>query len=109
VYHEGRPLGVAAMDVPCDRIEHRIMLALCADEVPRALLNANGRVIAASSVPPAPGARLTEPSRVHGSDGRAPDEAKAEAAATGPASEALSRLCELTGWTTVPLSAPRPR
>ncbi|GAA0316153.1 cache domain-containing protein [Actinoallomurus spadix] len=82
VHHDTRPLGVAALDVPCDRLERRIMPALCAEPSPRALLNPDGRVIAASTAAAAPGDRLTarrdeiDPVR----------------------SGALTRLCALTGW-----------
>ena len=43
VYHDDRPPGVAAMDIPVDQLERRIMPALCAETAPCALLNANGR------------------------------------------------------------------
>lgn len=87
-YHEGRPLGVAAMDIPCDQIERRIMPALCAHAAPGALLNASGRVIAAGRSCAAPGMRrAARPARPSAADG---DPARA-------------RLCELTGWTVVAL------
>lgn len=83
VHHDTRHLGVAALDVPCDRLERRIMPALCAEPSPRALLNPDGRVIAASTAAAAPGDRLTTWR----------DE-------TDPVrSGALTRLCALTGWT----------
>ncbi|HKN98507.1 MAG TPA: FCD domain-containing protein [Pseudonocardiaceae bacterium] len=92
--HDGdRPLGIAGMDVLSDHVERRIMPALCADPAPLALLNANGRVIAASRADPAPGAQLA---RRRG---------RAVARSAG-----LARLCDLTGWTLVALPrAPRPR
>jgi hypothetical protein len=40
VYHDDRPLEVAAMDIPIDQLERRIMPALCAETAPCALLNA---------------------------------------------------------------------
>lgn len=88
-FHEGRPLGVAAMDVPCDQIERRIMPALCACAPPHALLNADGRVIAASRTSAAPGTRArVTPRREHPRDHEHGDEA------------GLARLCALTGWVT---------
>jgi DNA-binding FadR family transcriptional regulator len=85
--HDGdRPLGIAAMDVLSDHVERRIMPALCAGPAPLALLNANGRVIAASRAEPAPGARLAR--------------RRGRAVAR---SVALARLCDLTGWTLVTL------
>jgi DNA-binding FadR family transcriptional regulator len=86
VYDGDHPLGIAAMDVLSDHVERRIMPALCAGPAPSALLNANGRVIAAGRAEPAPGARL--PKR----RGRA-----------ATRSDALARLCALTGWTLVTL------
>lgn len=75
VFHKGKPLGVAAMDVPCDQVERRLLPALCADPTPRTLRNLHGRLIAAAQLPPPaprPSARIPRP---------------------------LSRLCALTGWT----------
>jgi DNA-binding FadR family transcriptional regulator len=86
VFDGSRPLGIAAMDVLSDHVERRIMPALCAGPAPQVLLNANGRVIAASRAEPAPGARLS------GRRGRATAR-----------SDALARLCALTGWTVVTL------
>lgn len=76
VFHKGKTLGVAAMDVPCDQVERRLMPALCADPTPRALLNPHGRLVASATLPP-PAA--TQSSR------RVP--------------RPLARLCALTGWT----------
>ncbi|HEX5115501.1 MAG TPA: GntR family transcriptional regulator [Pseudonocardiaceae bacterium] len=86
VYDGDRPLGIAAMDVLSDNVERRIMPALCAGPAPLALLNASGRVIAASRAEPAPGAQLA----------RRRGRAVARSAA-------LARLCDLTGWTLVTL------
>jgi DNA-binding FadR family transcriptional regulator len=83
VYHDRRPLGVAAMDIPVDLLERRIMPALCATSAPRALLNASGRVIAASVADALPGDQLTQRG------------GRAEVACSG----ALARLCALAGWT----------
>jgi DNA-binding FadR family transcriptional regulator len=75
VFHKGKPLGVTAMDVPCDQVERRLLPALCADPTPRTLRNPHGRLIASAQIPPAaprPPSRLPRP---------------------------LLRLCALTGWT----------
>ena len=93
-YHEGRPLGVAAMDVPCDRIESRIMPSLCAEATPQVLLNAAGRVIAAGRASAAPGTRLTAHRNRPAAAPSAPDPARA-------------RLCALTGWTVTTLPSTR--
>jgi hypothetical protein len=87
VYSDARPLGVAALDVPCDHLERRIMPALCAEPSPRALVNPDGRVIAANTAEAAPGDRLT---------------ARRDVADTAH-SGALTRLCSLTGWTVASL------
>lgn len=85
--HDGdRPLGIAGMDVLSDHVERRIMPALCAEPAPLALLNANGRVIAASRADPAPGAHLAK--------------RRGRPAAR---SAGLARLCDLTGWSLVTL------
>ncbi|MCO5971624.1 cache domain-containing protein [Actinoallomurus soli] len=87
VFHGTRPLGVAALDVPCDRLERRIMPALCAEPSPYALVNPDGRVIAANTAAAAPGDRLTawcDPTDTVNS-------------------AALTRLCALTGWTVTSL------
>jgi hypothetical protein len=81
-YRAGRPLGVAATDIPFDSLERRIMPALCAEAAPSALLSASGRVIAANEAGPAPGDQLA-------GRGDWPEAAR-------PA--ALTRLCALTGW-----------
>ena len=79
--HDGdRPLGTAAMDVPCDRVERRMMPALCANPEPLALLNSSGRVIAATRADLAPGAAVVTGWR------------------QAQGSDALARLCALTGW-----------
>lgn len=81
--HDDRPLGIAAMDVLCDHLERRIMPALCSEPEPLVLLNSDGRLIAANTTGPAPGDRFA----AHPGD----------AAVTRSA--ALTRLCEMTGWT----------
>lgn len=81
-----RPIGVAAMDLPCDHIERRIMPALLAGPVPLAMVNANGRVIAAGRADPAPGERLVR--RGRGAVDR---------------SGALAGLCGVMGWELVAL------
>jgi DNA-binding FadR family transcriptional regulator len=86
-YHGGRPLGVAAMDIPFDQLERRIMPALTARDAPCALLNASGRVIVASDAGLLPGCQPAQRG------------ARAEAAC----GDALARLCALTGWTVAPL------
>ena len=91
-YHRGKPLGVAAMDIPCDRIERMIMPSLCAEAAPHALLNAAGRVIAAGRACAAPGTRL------------AAHRPRPPAAAPDPA---RTRLCALTGWSLTPLPSAR--
>lgn len=93
IHHGSRPLGVAAMDVPCDNLERRIMPALCAEPTPLALVNAGCRVIAANTHTAPPGERLA--GRIEQPDGTD---------TTHPAG--LARLCALTGWAlaTVPIS-----
>ena len=88
-YYRGRPLGVAAMDVPCDVIERRIMPALCAAASPHTLLNASGRVIAGNRTAAAPGMRARPPLRRDHRDHR-DHEPEIE--------PGLARLCALTGW-----------
>jgi hypothetical protein len=108
VFHGQRPLGVAAMDVPCDQLERKIMPALCADPAPRALLNAHGRVIAASgayavpAVSPVSTAPVawTASAALPAPGGRGIGEAEA---VTASPSAALSRLCDVAGWTLVRL------
>ncbi|WP_051450337.1 GntR family transcriptional regulator [Actinospica robiniae] len=89
-YHQGRPLGVAAMDVPCDLIERRIMPALCAAASPHALVNASGRVIAANRTAAAGTRARPAPRRDH-------REHREHDHETEPG---LARLCALTGWIT---------
>lgn len=94
-YHRGKPLGVAAMDVPCDLIESRIMPALCAAAAPHELLNASGRVIASSRNSAAPGTRARPaPPRDH-REHRPHEHDHDHEPAPG-----LARLCALTGWVT---------
>lgn len=89
VYASGQALGIIAMDIPSDHLEQRIMPALCAEAVPRVLLNSDRRVIAASAAGLAPGDRLG-----------------AHPQAVTSRSRSLTRLCSLTGWMLAPLSAP---
>jgi hypothetical protein len=81
------PLGVAAMDVPLDRLERRILSALFTEPADSALVNSHGRVIASSASWVACGDRLARPA-----------DQMARAVPGG-----LRRLSALTGWTIVPV------
>jgi DNA-binding FadR family transcriptional regulator len=83
VHHRDRVLGVVATDILCDRIERRVMPTLCARRTPVALVNSDGRVIAATSTHVGPGVHLSEKSAAR----RGRD---------------LAELHAVTGWSVVP-------
>lgn len=76
-------IGVVAMDVPCARLEARIMPALTGETDVRALLTSTGRVIASNT------AELVPSLHVTASPSASPDPRELIA---------LDRLTELTGW-----------
>jgi DNA-binding FadR family transcriptional regulator len=84
--HDGdRVLGVVATDILCDRVEQLVMPILCAEAVPAVLVNADGRVIAATTTDIAPGVPL-------------PAGAAWSASLSEDRSRDLARLRAVTGW-----------
>lgn len=81
-------LGVVATDVLCDRVEQLVMPILCAEPEPAALVNADGRVIAATTTDVVPGVPLT----------LIPRRSRARRVTRDSAD-----LQAVTGWTVVPL------
>ncbi|MGC4111129.1 MAG: GntR family transcriptional regulator [Nocardioides sp.] len=89
--HDGdQVLGVVAADILCDRVEQLVMPTLCAEEAPAALVNADGRVIAATTASVEPGVPL-------------PSSAVRTAGRDRPADGGLAELRAVTGWDVVPL------
>lgn len=92
--HNQRSLGVIGMDVPCAHVERRAMPALAALPAATALVNREGRVIAANHAALPPGHRVD----------RHTTAAPASAAAGKAAS--FEPVATLTGWSLVHIELP---